>query len=540
MTTTDRGARRVTDPKVPAIGRPPALGRRRRRARWSAHHDGVAIGTRPLSEPGALGRITPFAGVAIVAVVLAVLPPASLTNPSALVAAAAVVVVLITAAVGLPWVRLPGWTEAAVPLSFFAVVVLLRQAAGGAASGYAPLVLLPILWIALYGARTQLRVAIGCTVVTFVAPLVLVGAPTYPAAGWRGAVLWVVIGQLAGTTIQSLVDHARQRTADVAALGAATRALTAGSDPRPQLCAAARLATGAAFAVLFEPQPDGTLAATACTDGLDLALMRINPVTEVSSVAQVWRTGTRIYVPDAANDPRASARLVALTGAVAVLFQPVIRDGTRSAVLVAGFHESRARLPERALEMVELVAAEIAAAIDRADLVALLATQARTDPLTGAANRRSWDEEMERQVASMHRTGEPLTVALLDMDHFKAFNDARGHGAGDGLLRDLVAALRGELRTGDVVARWGGEEFAVALPRCDLRHAQVVAARLLRVVPAGQTASIGLTQAGPNDTPRTLLGRADRALYAAKDAGRNQVKTARAPGSLADIEGASA
>jgi diguanylate cyclase (GGDEF)-like protein len=524
----------VTGSKVPALGRQRAVpGRGRRRARWSADHDGVAIGTRPLSDPGALGRIAPFAAVAIVAVVLAVLPPASLTNPSALVAAAALSVVLITAAVGLPWARLPGWTEPVLPLTFFAVVVLLRQAAGGAASGYAPLVLLPILWIALYGSRTQLRVAIGCTVVTFGAPLVLVGAPAYPGAGWRGAVLWVVIGQLAGTTIQSLVDHARQRTADIAALGAATRALTAGSDPRPQMCAAARLATGAAFAVLFEPQPDGTLAATACTDGLDLALMRVNPVTEVSAVAQVWRTGTRIYVPDAANDPRASARLVALTGAVAVLFQPVIRDGTRSAVLVAGFHESRARLPERALEMVELVAAEIAAAIDRADLVALLATQARTDPLTGAANRRSWDEELERQVARMHRTGEPLTVALLDMDHFKAFNDAFGHGAGDGLLRDLVAALRGELRTGDVVARWGGEEFAVALPGCTLFQAQVVAARLLSVVPGGQTASIGLTAAGPDDTPRTLIGRADRALYEAKDGGRNQVKIVRAPTSPA-------
>jgi diguanylate cyclase (GGDEF)-like protein len=383
---------------------------------------------------------------------------------------------------------------------------------------------LPILWIAIYGSRTQLRLAAVATAATFLAPQILVGPPLYPSTGWRGSVLWVAIALLAGSATQTLVDRSRHRTADLSALGGITRAPTAASDPRPELCAAAQLVTGAAFAVLFEPHVDGTLVATAGTDGVNLGPLRIDPKTEVSATGEVWRTGRRIYIADVAADPGASARLAEHTGARAVLFQPVTRDGRTTAVLAAGFHEARPRLPAQALYMIELLAAEIGAAIDRADLVALLASQARTDPLTGAANRRSWDEEIDRELERAHRTDDPLTVALIDMDHFKAYNDTHGHDAGDVLLRDLVTAIRAELRTGDVIARWGGEEFTLGLPGCDLQQAQTIASRLLRVVPSGQTVSVGLTQARTHDTPRALIERADRALYAAKDGGRNQVK----------------
>jgi len=212
-----------------------------------------------------------------------------------------------------------------------------------------------------------------------------------------------------------------------------------------------------------------------------------------------------------------------------MLFQPVTRDGRTTAVLVVGFHGAHPRLPAAASYMIELLAAEIGTALDRADLVALLATQARTDPLTGAANRRGWDEEMDRELARARRTGDPLTVALIDMDHFKEYNDTHGHDAGDVMLQDLVTAIRAELRTGDIIARWGGEEFTLALPGCDLQQAHTIASRLLRIVPRGQTVSIGLTQARTQDTPQALIDRADRALYAAKDGGRNQVKAFQTP-----------
>ena len=385
-----------------------------------------------------------------------------------------------------PWVRLPAWCEASFPLSGFLVVALLRHTGGGASSGYAPLVMLPIFWMAMYASRTQLRLAIVATAVTFLAPLIFVGPPLYPNTGWRESVIWVAMGLLSGSAIQTLVDESRQRTADTSALGTITRALTAGSDPRPELCAAAQLVTGAAFAVLVEPHADGTLVATAGTDGVDLGPMRFDPRTEDSASAEAWRTGTRIYIPDVAADPRVSAPLAEHTRAGAVLFQPVTREGRTTAVLVVGFHRAHPRLPAAASYMIELLAAEIGTAIDRANLVALLAAQSRRDSLTGAANRRSWDEEMNRELARAYRSGAPLTVVIIDIDHFKAYNDTHGHAAGDVLLKDLVTAIRAELRTGDVIARWGGEEFTLALHDCDLQKAQTIASRLLNVVPSGQ------------------------------------------------------
>jgi len=260
---------------------------------------------RPLSDPGAAGRVAPFGGAAVIALVLMLLPP-NAANPSLLTAAAVLMAIVIAAALLVPWRRLPAWCQASIPLSFFIVVALLREAGGGAISGFSPLVLLPILWLAIYGSRTQFRLGIAATAATFIAPQILVGPPLYPATGWRGAVLWVAIGLLAGSAIQQLVEQSRHRSADVAALGVITRALMAGSDPRPALCDAAQLVTGAAFTLLFEPHPDGTLVATAGTEGVNLGL-RVDPSSRDCATAKAWRNGTKIFIADAASDPHSSA-----------------------------------------------------------------------------------------------------------------------------------------------------------------------------------------------------------------------------------------
>jgi diguanylate cyclase (GGDEF)-like protein len=455
-------------------------------------------------------------------VLLAPLPVAS-SDRSVLLAALVVTTMVIAAALFVPWRRLSPWCEAIVPISFFVVVGLVRHAGGGATSGYFPLVVLPILWLAMYGSRAQLWLALATTAATFLLPLLLVGPPRYPALGWRDSVLWVSFGALIGSPIQALVDQSRNRHADVDALGAITRALHTESDPRAELCAAARLVTGAFCAILFEPQAGGTLAPTAGTDGIDLEQIRADPRGEDSAAGHAWRAGKRLYIGDAAKDPRASGRMHEITGVRGALYQPVTRDRRRMGVLVIGFTEPRRRMPTTALYLVELLAAEIGAAIDRADLVALLGTQSRSDPLTGVANRRSWDEEIHRELTRVQR-GDPLTLAIIDLDHFKAYNDTHGHLAGDDLLKALVTAIRAELRTGDIIARWGGDEFALALPDCGLKKAHAITSRLLKVVPRGQTASIGLALARHEDTPAALTERADRALYSAKESGRNQVK----------------
>lgn len=102
----------------------------------------------------------------------------------------------------------------------------------------------------------------------------------------------------------------------------------------------------------------------------------------------------------------------------------------------------------------------------RARALSLLETTASIDSLTGLANRRAWDEALEREIARADRDGTPLCVAVLDLDHFKAFNDEHGHRSGYQLLRRCSVMWRGMLRVSDVLARYGGEEFGLCLPQC--------------------------------------------------------------------------
>ena len=158
---------------------------------------------------------------------------------------------------------------------------------------------------------------------------------------------------------------------------------------------------------------------------------------------------------------------------------------------------------------------------------------ARTDPLTGLPNRRSLIEMANHELARAARSGQPLTLAILDIDGFKAVNDARGHGAGDGLLRDVGRVLHSTTRDGDVVARLGGDEFAILLPEVDSAGADVALTRLLRALNDlairgewGAGFSIGATVTGTTAaTLEDLLRQADAALYEAKARGGNCVAT---------------
>jgi diguanylate cyclase (GGDEF)-like protein len=148
---------------------------------------------------------------------------------------------------------------------------------------------------------------------------------------------------------------------------------------------------------------------------------------------------------------------------------------------------------------------------------------ARTDSLTGVPNRRAWDEELPRELARAARSGQPVCVALLDLDHFKRYNDRHGHQAGDRLLKEAAAAWQAAVRKTDLVARYGGEEFAILLPDCGLADAVEIAGRLRTAQPEG-TCSLGVAQWDGREDVTTLVARADRALYAAKEAGRDRVR----------------
>ena len=160
--------------------------------------------------------------------------------------------------------------------------------------------------------------------------------------------------------------------------------------------------------------------------------------------------------------------------------------------------------------------------VQRERLQAQLAAMARTDALTGLPNRRAWDEALEGELARADRSRAPICVALLDLDHFKEYNDLNGHPAGDAHLKEVGAIWRDRLRAADLIARYGGEEFAVLLTATDVLQAQDLIEELRPCVPASETVSAGIAQWDGAESGGELLIRADRALYDAKRSGRNR------------------
>lgn len=184
---------------------------------------------------------------------------------------------------------------------------------------------------------------------------------------------------------------------------------------------------------------------------------------------------------------------------------------------------------------VSAIADQVALAIHNAQLFQKLEELSTTDELTRLPNRRYFNERLARELSQAKRWGHPVSVLVIDIDHFKKLNDREGHAAGDEALVAVAQVLRGTLREVDVVARWGGEEFVVILDRTSETDAISVGDKLRHAVeaieiagskeqPGGRiTVSIGAAELQPGEDAAALVQRADRAVYQAKKAGRNRV-----------------
>jgi diguanylate cyclase (GGDEF)-like protein/PAS domain S-box-containing protein len=537
---------------------------------------------------------------------------------------------------------------------YLASIALLRD--GAAAGGFGSLVLLPVIWAALRGRSLELGFAICGGALVFAVPQIVVGAPQYPSAGWRVAVLTTIVGLVIGMAVLRLVgrlrrssEHSetilgamgegfaltrdsqiiavnpalcemlgmseaelvgscppypfwppelyeeieelrrrvvaaggsefditlmradgsrfpaqvtaakarlgdgsvafvntlrdaterraheesmRRRADELSAIATVTRAVSHSNpaDARRTICELAVEVTGAQSAALWEADAEGLLHNT---------FMSGRPSTDVAIGHEqaengsriVWRTGRPLFVAEGEGSPHVDQRIIHKHFgdeplSLSMYFRPISDASGCRAVLVLLWTPSISQVPPDAEPVLEVLAAEAALAMQRSELLDRLAELSRTDELTGLPNRRAWEELLDRELRVARRTGLPLSVVMLDLDFFKAYNDQHGHQGGDRLLWLAGHLWRENLRDTDVLARWGGEEFGLLLPACDAASARQLLGRLHELPLDGVTFSAGIAEWDGSCSDEALIGRADAALYAAKRAGRNRTLTA--------------
>jgi len=320
----------------------------------------------PLSRDGMFRTIGPLIGTAYLGLCSLVLPNATGSSADMLLKAATLTTITVAALLVVPWQRLPRTVQVAPALLYVLVALLIREGTGGSDSIFAQLVLVPILWLAVYGSMGEVVLGIGTIAAALAGAMLLTPDPNGTATG---TLLLVVVGACVGIGVQRLFFFLRKHA-----------------------------------------------------DQLNL--------------------------------------------------------------------------------------------------------MARTDPLTGASNRRAWQEELAEAVEVCDERHQPLCAAMIDLDRFKEFNDSRGHQAGDRLLKEVTARWRNQLRDGDVLARLGGDEFAILLPGCPMDAAQGIVRRLVEDLPYEATCSTGLAAWDREEAGEDLVRRADEALYSSKHAGRNRISVA--------------
>lgn len=481
---------------------------------------------------GRVRRVLPFLAVSLLSLPLALI--GRKPGDSLLLVGLAAAVFLLDAAliVTVPWDRRAHAFRIVPVVVFCFAVAILRHAGGGATAGYGGLLLLPVINQAVFGRRRDVLATLACTTVTLALPILAYGAPQYPTSEWRRVILSLMTFTMTGLVVSRLMDRLTRHKQMFGRVIELTRDL---DGPRVQasVCAAVLEATEADLVTFVELAPEGVVQATAADASADVVAVEALVLDHLpASLFAVATSGRSRFVPDVAVDPIVDQEAAAAHGIVSVLHQPVVLGGEVRAVISVAWRRPLRRLPEDVAEVVELLAAEAAVSIERSRLVAQLDRLAHHDQLTGVFNRLAWDEAFTRELARVDRTGESATLALLDFDHFKAYNDAHGHLVGDQLLKGATAAWTSELRSIDVLARWGGEEFVLLLPATDVSAARTVLDRLRDVVPDGQSFSAGVV-AVDGRAAHDLLRAADAALYRAKDAGRARTVVAEpAPGTV--------
>ncbi len=246
----------------------------------------------------------------------------------------------------------------------------------------------------------------------------------------------------------------------------------------------------------------------------------------------VMEHGEPALINDVTKDPRYITLSANQTPIMSMLCVPLLARGERVGVVTATSEAAYAFHPDD-LELVRFISTTIALDIENVRLHRV----AVTDPLTGAYNREFLQQRLPAEIEAAIDRDSALSVALVDVDHFKTVNDQHGHGVGDVVLAEVARRLRGAIRGGDILVRYGGEEFLTVLPKADAGRAWEVGERMRqrvceRAFDVGDGValllriSVGIAQWRMGETMPDLIDRADVAMYGAKQRGRNRVEVA--------------
>lgn len=390
--------------------------------------------------------------------------------------------------------RLPPWSAHVCLAAGTLIVTRAIYYSGDADSYYS----IWYVWIALYAfyffTRPQAAAHVALVGVSYGALLVSGSAPSGEARWLTTFSTLVIAAVFVDTLVRQLRRHARRSDENAERLRAAAAAMErmASCSSPERLCGvfarAALEASGAGRAEIWTTAP---------ASGEPVLAGRAGPAVDERQAA----AATRVSIP------------LAETGhSLALCF------------------DRPAELEDLATKQVlDVLVEAFSSAFERLDLIRRLEEAARTDELCHLPNRRAWEQELPLQLAHARRFSYPVCVLLLDLDGLKQLNDSRGHQAGDAVLRGAAEAWSAELRDVDTLVRWGGDEFALILPGCDLAEAGPVAARILAATPPPVTCSGGLAQWDGEEHAESLVARADSALYEAKAGGGDGVSADCAP-----------
>jgi diguanylate cyclase (GGDEF)-like protein/PAS domain S-box-containing protein len=445
-------------------------------------------------------RIAPFVVAGVLPFLLVPLAGLSFTDPRVAIAAA-MVPIIVGSALLVPWERFPAWPQAILPLAYFVLLALLRDASDSTPTAFDPLLAIPITWFAIYGTGRELAVSIFAMVLTLLAPLVLPGHTAYDSEEWQRLIVAVVLAATVGPAVHALVRALRETSRD---LGEAEE-LFRGAFEDSQV-GMGLVSTGGRF-----QRVNRALCELTGYPEHELLGRTFSEITHPDHV-EADLDALRDLLDGERYGYRTEKRYIHAEGHpvwVSVNISPVYDEGKVSYLI----------------SQVEDIS-------DRKESEERLTRQALHDSLTGLPNRTLFADRV--RVASNRRGARGHAIVYLDLDGFKLVNDTLGHAAGDQVLIEVARRLERLLRTGDTLARLSGDEFALLCEEVGDEEVRSIADRVIDAMAEPievqgraitQAASIGIALYTPDGAPAEpdeMLGDADLAMYRAKAAGKSR------------------